>query len=119
MCLLTAPATAHLIVDVAGYFPAAADQPAESEEPPPTTTTVPGEPTTTTTTVPADTTVPGDTTPTTTAPPEAPAACALYLSQATAQVVYDLAVFLGATDFAATLDLDGDGVACEDYAFPL
>jgi hypothetical protein len=108
VCLFVGEAATHLIVDVDGYFPAP-EGPVVPPFNPPTTTT--------TTTLPGQTTT---TTSSTTLPPgaEAPPECGAYLTQAVAQTVYTLLLILSPSE-AAKLDPNGNGVACEDYPFPI
>jgi hypothetical protein len=110
VCLYADPATAHLLVDVDGYFPKASGPVVPPFEPPAT------PPTTTPTTPP--TTQPGDTTPPTTAPPEDPPACANYASRTLAQAAYAILQVLAPTA-AAALDPNGNGVVCEGHTFLL
>ncbi|HWL43462.1 MAG TPA: hypothetical protein VNQ73_11005 [Ilumatobacter sp.] len=114
VCIVAKPASAHVVVDVAGFVPAPTGPVAPP--PPTTTTTVPGQPTTTSTTT-TTTTEPGATT-TTTLPPT-PGDCPQ-------QAVYDevlaqyeslagLALLLLGPVLEITLGLldpNGDGNAC-------
>ena len=102
VCIVAKPASAHVVVDVAGYTPAPTG-PVTPPPPPPPPTTIPGETTTTTTT--------------TTLPPVPPGDCP-------EQAVYDatLALYNSLPELlrppvAVTLSLldpNGDGNACND-----